>query len=174
MIPTAAEMIRQGNVGVVPTDTLYGLLASAHNKKAVERVYGLKGRSPEKKFIILISSIEELSSFSITLTEEQREVIGRFWPGPVSIVLQGGIAFRLPDDAKLISFLKESGPCIAPSANPEGLQPAETIEEARKYFGDKVDFYMDGGKLSGMPSTLIALDEKGVVTILREGKKFVV
>jgi len=163
-----AEMLRQGKIGVMPTDTLYGLVASAHKEKAIERVYNLKGRTATKKCITLISSLDDFSAFGITLTEKQKEIINRFWPGPVSIVL-GGTAFRLPDDSELISFLKESGPLIAPSANPEGLHPARTIAEAYNYFGDRVDFYKDGGELSGAPSTLISLDEDGTITVLRQG-----
>ena len=169
-----AEMLKAGGVGIVPTDTLYGLLASAFSDQTVARVYELKGRSSDKKCIILISSIDDLKAFNVALVEEQRKVLTRLWPGPVSIVFHSGLSFRLPDDEQLISFLKESGPCIAPSANPEGLPPAETIEEAQKYFGDKVDFYIDGGKLSGLASTLIKLDEQGDITVLRQGVKEVV
>jgi L-threonylcarbamoyladenylate synthase len=165
-----AEMLKQGKIGVMPTDTLYGLVASVSRKEAIKRVYDLKKRSSAKPSIILISSLGDLGAFGVVLTEGQRKVLARFWPGPVSIVLPCGIAFRLPNNTPLISFLKESGPCIAPSANPEGLPPAETIEEVKKYFGDKVDFYKDGGECSGgMPSTLIALDEQGVIKVLRQG-----
>lgn len=167
-------MLKQGKIGVMPTDTLYGLLASAFDERAVNRVYELKGRLADKKCIILISSIDDLKSFNVVLTGEQQTILNRLWPGQVSVVLPCGLAFRLPDDPQLISFLKESGPCIAPSANPEGLPPAETIEEARKYFGDKVDFYIDGGKRSGLASTLINLDEGGNITVLRQGGKKVV
>jgi L-threonylcarbamoyladenylate synthase len=163
-----AEMLKQGKIGVMPTDTIYGIVASALNEQAVRRVYDLKKRLSTKPSIILISSFDDLRMFGIILTEEQQKIIARFWPGPVSIILPCGIAFRLPNDALLISFLKKSGPCIAPSANPEELPPAETIEEAKKYFGDNVDFYKDGGKLSGPASTLIALDESNAVTVLRK------
>jgi L-threonylcarbamoyladenylate synthase len=165
------EILKNGGVGIIPTDTIYGLLASAFNEQAINRAYDLKGRSRDKKSIILISSLDDLAKFSITPTEKQKEIISSLWPGQVSIIFPNGISFRLPNDANLISFLKESGPCIAPSANPEGFPPAETIEEAQKYFGDKVDFYIDGGKRSGMPSTLISLDEEGIITVLRQGAK---
>jgi len=162
-----AEMLKQGKIGVVPTDTLYGLLASAFDEHAIQRVYKLKKRARTKKCIILISSLDDLKMFDILLTEGQQKALDKFWPGPVSVALPCGLAFRLPADGELISFLKISGPCIAPSANPEGLPPAETVKEAKTYFGDKVDFYMEGGKRSGAPSMLITLDERGAVAILR-------
>ncbi len=167
-------MLKAGGVGVMPTDTLYGLLASAFNERAINRIYELKGRTVDKKSIILISSIGDLKAFNIAPTEEQQNILARLWPGPVSIILHRDLAFRIPDDKQLISFLKESGPCIAPSANPEGLAPAETVEEAKKYFGDNVDFYIDGGKRVGLASTLIKLDEHGNITVLRQGSTQVV
>lgn len=168
-------------VGVLPTDTLYGVVASALNEEAVRRVYALKGRTPTKPCIILIPSPEEVAAFGVTLSVERREVLARYWPGPVSIILScgpdvpeylhrgtGTLAFRVPNDERLASFLRRSGPLIAPSANPEGLQPAETIEAAKEYFGTRVDFYLDGGVRAGAPSKLIALDEHGSVTVLRD------
>ena len=59
----------------------------------------------------------------------------------------------------MIDLLKETGPLVAPSANPEGEIPAKNIEEARKYFGNKVDFYIDEGKIISEPSTLVRIDE---------------
>ena len=169
-----AEMLKQGKIGVLPTDTIYGIVASALNEEAIARVYEVKGRATTKKTIILISSLDDLRAFGVILTEGQQKNLNRFWPGPVSIIVPGDIAFRIPDDPSLIAFLKESGPVIAPSANPEGLPPAETIEEAKKYFGNMVDFYIDGGKRVGEPSTLIRLEENGAMTVLRQGGKSVV
>jgi L-threonylcarbamoyladenylate synthase len=113
--------------------------------------------------------------------------LARIWPGAVSVTLQCGedapeylhrgthtLAFRLPDDAELISFLKESGPCIAPSANPDGSPHAETIKNAREYFGDHVDFYKDGNERSGLSSTLIKLNNDGNIIVLRQGDKYIV
>lgn len=175
-----ADLLAKGKVGVIPTDTLYGIVASAMNESAVGRVYALKKRAPTKPCIILISSIADLKIFGIELTEQQKSIVNTYWPGPVSIVmscgddvpeyLHGGthtLAFRLPDDEKLIAFLLESGPLIAPSANPEGLPPATTTSEARQYFGDDVDFYIDGGVRAGEPSVLVMLGADGSVEVLR-------
>ncbi|MDE1919587.1 MAG: threonylcarbamoyl-AMP synthase [Patescibacteria group bacterium] len=178
-----AKMSKQGSVGVIPTDTLYGIVASAFSEEAVERVYTLKKRTPAKPCIILIPSSAYLVQFGVVLTAERQNLLSRYWPGPVSVVLPCGddvpeylhrgthtLSFRVPDNAALTQFLRESGPLIAPSANPEGMPPAKTIEEAKKYFGDQVDFYLDGGTCTGMPSTVIALDENNTPTIIREGR----
>lgn len=175
-----AEKLRHGAVGVIPTDTLYGLVASALDEDAVARVYALKGRTPTKPCIILISSVEDIAPLGVALSAAQQEAVSKYWPGPVSIALPcadsvpaylqrgtGTLALRIPSDTRLRAFLKESGPLIAPSANPENLPPAATIAEARDYFGDTVDFYIEGGTRAGAPSALIACDERGAVTVLR-------
>ncbi len=175
-----AETLKKGGVGVLPTDTLYGLVASIEHEAAVRRVYALKHRSLSKPCIILIASRDELARFGIALTEAQATVLDQQWPGPVSVVLACGgdvpewlhggthtLALRLPANESLRAFLHESSPLIAPSANPEGLPPATTAEEALAYFGDTVDFYKDGGVKAGQASTLIALAEDGGITVLR-------
>lgn len=178
---TVAEILRSGGVGVLPTDTLYGVVASALNPEAVSRVYELKRRNPAKPCIVLISDIEAIEEFGVILSNELRERLQSYWPGPNSIILPTidetfsyltrdteGIAFRVPDDDGLREFLRISGPLIAPSANIEGDAPATTISAARAYFGDDVDFYVDAGKREGKASTLIVFDEEGVPKILRE------
>ena len=178
-----AQQLAQGMVGVIPTDTLYGLVASAHNVAAVERVYALKNRDATKSCIVLIDSMERLSEFGIELTDTVRSQLVQFWPGPVSVVIpvtatthahvvrgNGSIAFRLPSDERVLELLRVSGPLIAPSANPEGLSPATTIDEAREYFGAAVDVYIDGGVREGAPSRLISVLSDGTVVTLRAGK----
>jgi L-threonylcarbamoyladenylate synthase len=65
-------------------------------------------------------------------------------------------------------LLKKAGPLVAPSANPEGMEPAKTIKEAKEYFGERVDFYINGGKLLSPPSTLIEIKNKKIF-IKRKG-----
>ena len=172
--------LKKGGVGILPTDTLYGIVASALNEKAVERVYALKGRAPAKPCIILISSLSDLALFGVTLSPALQTILSTYWPGPTSIILPcvgeafaylhrgtHSLAFRLPKNDSLRALLQETGPLIAPSANAEGLPPATTIKEAQDYFKDKVDFYMDGGVLNNPPSSLIRISEDGAVEKLR-------
>ncbi len=180
---TLAAILKKGRVGVLPTDTLYGIVASAFLPAAVERIYALRKRDADKPLIVLISSVDELSLFGITLDDSLHKEVGKFWPGPVSIILpvtdekfqylhrgKKTLAFRFPRNEKLVSLLQKSGPLVAPSANIQGEPPATTIEEARNYFGEAVDFYEDGGTLAGEPSALITF-EAGKVKVLRENKE---
>jgi len=175
----AEKILKNDGVGVMPTDTLYGLVGSAFSKKAINRIYKIKKRDKSKKLIVLISSIKDLKKFKIKISKEEAKILEKFWPGRVSIVLDN-IAFRYPNNKALLEILKKTGPLVAPSANPEGKKPAENIKEAKEYFGpastqggDEVDFYIDGGKRKGEPSTLIKI-ENGKIEVLRQGKVFLV
>jgi L-threonylcarbamoyladenylate synthase len=77
----------------------------------------------------------------------------------------------LPAKTKLRSLLKKTGPLAAPSANPEGLPPAKTIKEAKKYFRDRVDFYLDAGRLDSRPSAILSL-KNGKIKVRRAGNRF--
>jgi L-threonylcarbamoyladenylate synthase len=162
------KILKNDGVGIIPTDTLYGLVGSAFSKKAVNRIYKIKKRNKNKKLIVLVSSINDLKKFKIPdcLIRANRRILEKVWPGKVSVILNN-IAFRLPAKKSLIEILKKTGPLVAPSANPEVLKPAENIKQAKKYFGDKVDFYLSGGTLKSQPSILIKINKKGEIEVLR-------
>jgi L-threonylcarbamoyladenylate synthase len=181
------SLIRKGGVGVIPTDTIYGIVGSALNKKTVERIYRLRKRNPKKPMIVLISSVADLKRFGVRINSKTSRILKKLWPGKVSVILPlvrsqkskvkslkylhrgtNTLAFRLPKPAVLRKFLEKTGPLVAPSANWEGKPPATTIREAKKYFGNKMDFYVDGGKLKSLPSTLVVIHGKRV-KILRKG-----
>jgi L-threonylcarbamoyladenylate synthase len=177
--PEVVAMLRRGAVGVLPTDTLYGAVASTALPDAIERLYKVRHRSSLKGCIILIADKDQASGL-VEWNGYGRKLAGKYWPGPVSIVLpvsertpsylrpvEGTLAFRVPDKEALQTLLWHTGPLFAPSANLAGMKPAATIEEAQKYFGDSVDFYVDAGDLSGnKPSTLIR-QNNGDVEVLR-------
>jgi len=162
------NILKSGGVGVMPTDTLYGLVGSAFSKKAINRIYKIKKRNKKKKLIILISSISDLKKFGISdrLIRTNGLMLKKLWPGKVSVILSGR-AFRLPKKKSLIEILKKTGPLVAPSANPEGLKPAENITQAKKYFDNNVDFYLSGGTLKSKPSILIKINKKEKIKVLR-------
>lgn len=131
--------------------------------------------------IVLISSLDDLQLFKIKLNKKEREVIAKLWPGKVSIILNcpypefkylhrgtNTVAFRFPKKVGLIGLIDKTGPLVAPSANPEGREPAKTIEEARIYFRDQVDFYLDEGRVLSLSSTLVAI-ENGKLVVKRNG-----
>ncbi len=176
------DFLKKGGVAIIPTDTIYGIVGSALNSKTVEEIYKLRKRKSSKPFIILVSSIQDLKKFDIKLTIKQKEFLEKNWPNPLSVVLPvssekfkylhrgtNSLAFRIPKDDELLKLLKEVGSLVAPSANIEGEKPSENLEDAKRYFGDKVIFYMDGGRIKSKPSTLISLDKEGNFRLLRKG-----
>jgi L-threonylcarbamoyladenylate synthase len=172
------EALKTGGVGVMPSDTIYGLSCRALDEKAVERIYNLKGRDSKKPVIVLISNLQMLDLLSID--RKQTELVKKYWPGPLSVVFDAPnapvwltrgsdtLAIRWPADNQLCKLIDEAGPIVSTSANPEGQAPAANIEQAKEYFGDEVDFYVDTGELKSQPST-IAKIEDGELRIIRPG-----
>lgn len=145
-------------IGVIKTDTLYGLVGRAHDKQSVERIYNVKNRDVNKPLIILISTQDQLKDFSIELDSNISKKIQLYWPGTNTLIFrcndekldyltkQGqSLAFRLPNDKQLCHLIDKTGPLVAPSANPEGEKPAKSIIDAALYFGEEVDFYVESG-----------------------------
>lgn len=183
--PEVRRILHKGGVGVIPTDTIYGIVGSALSPKTVAKIYRLRRRRPDKPMIILIGSKINVRRFGVRFDLRTSNILNRLWPGKVSIILPlsakrqtlrklhylhrgtNTLAFRLPAKKSLREFLKKTGPLVAPSANFEGRSPAKTIGEARKYFGSKVDFYVDAGKITGAPSKIVVF-QNGKVIFLRK------
>lgn len=177
------EKLKNGEVGILPTDTIYGLVGLALSSEAVERIYELRKRDPKKPMIILIGELSDLKKFDIKIDKKVIVLLKKYWPGKVSIILPckndkflylhrgtKSLAFRLPADQKLRKLLKQTGPLVAPSANIEAKKSADNIAEAKKYFGDRIDFYIDAGRVESKPSTLIRI-ENGKIIVIRKGWK---
>lgn len=156
-----AHFLKHGGLAVVRTDTVYGILTPAFEEEAVERIYYVKGRDSSKPFIILISSIQMLKMFPVELSSRALRFLEKEYDEAVSVVFpvrkdtlsqfeylhrgRGTLAFRIPRDVYLRELISLTGPLVAPSANPEGMAPARSIQEAIEYFGDMLSFYEDGG-----------------------------
>lgn len=170
--------LRSGAIGVLPTDTLYGLVCKAADKTAVERLYALKSRKG-KPGTIIAASIDQLVGLGIP--RRYLTAVAGFWPNAISIVIpsapgleyidQGmmSLAVRIPDDVRLARLLEVTGPLLTTSANLPGKTPAHSIDQAKRYFGDSVDFYVDEGeRVQQAGSTVIRIIDDAV-EILREG-----
>lgn len=166
-----ARDIINGAVGVVPTDTIFGIVASVSNEKALRRVHAIKGRPVEKRFIVLIGSMDQLSALGIVLNKTQQKTLRTIWPGPVSVDItcdntlsylhagQRSIAVRLPADEQLRKLITQSGPIIATSANISGQPTPSTIHEIKNQLPG-LDFYIDG-PVGTVPSRLARLSTDG-------------
>jgi L-threonylcarbamoyladenylate synthase len=175
---TVIDMLKNGAVGVLPGDTIYGLSTPALNQSSIERLYKIKDRSENKPYIILISSINQLSLFGIDTN--RAKLILKYWPGALTVIFEvssvpdwlhrstRSLAIRLPNDRKLQDLINQTGPIISTSANKQGQDPASSIQEAQSYFGEELDFYVDVGELKGQASTIVKLvDNK--LELIRQG-----
>lgn len=175
----AAQRLLAGGVGVIPTDTVYGLAARAADPAAVARLYALKRRE-HKPGTIIAANTDQLLALGVSAAHVDR--VKGVWPGSVSVETPlgpelaylhqetGRQGFRVVADQALRQLLEVTGPLVTSSANQPGEDVSVVLDQAWRYFGDSVDFYVDGGDLSGkLPSTLIAIGDDGRVEVIREG-----
>jgi L-threonylcarbamoyladenylate synthase len=177
----AIETLRAGRPIVVPTDTVYGIGVLPAVPGSIDEIYRIKGRPAHKPIPVLgpsRSTLEEVVVFS----DAASALADRFWPGPLTIVLprqftfaadlggtgkQEDVAVRIPEHDVCLELLRRAGPLAVTSANPSGREPARSVDEARSYFGDAVDVFIEGGRCDGAPSTVVRLVDG--LEILREG-----
>ena len=161
-------------VFIAPTDTVYGIIASAFSKEGIKRIYKIKGRDKHKKLIILISKISDIKLFRQNISSEQEKFLKKIWPNPVTVAINKNYSFRIPknnkQNKKILDLINKYGPLVAPSANRQAEKTVETIREAKKLFENSVDFYISNGRrLNGKSSTLVKLNKDGSFEILRQG-----
>ena len=175
------DVLAGGGVGVMPTDTIYGIVGSALRQGTVARIYRLRKRDTKKPMIVLIAAPDEVRRFGVRPGVRTKKILKKVWPGKVSVILPcrskkfaylhrgtKTLAFRVPKPTWLRALLRKTGPLVAPSANIGGKPPARTIREAKKYFGGKVQFYIDAGRLAAKPSTVVSVSG-GKIVVLRKG-----
>lgn len=175
----AAKLLYEsGTVGVLPTDTVYGVVARAGDQEAVARLYELKKREG-KPGTLIAASIDQFVELGIP--RRYLKAVEQFWPGAVSVVVPCGteltylhqgknsLAVRIPDNTALLELLAQTGALLTSSANQPGEPVANTKDDAQKYFGNNVDFYVDGGDLSHhKPSTVLRVVDD-TIEVLRAG-----
>jgi L-threonylcarbamoyladenylate synthase len=176
---TLVELIKNGAVGVLPSDTVYGLMAAIRHPEAVKKLYATKPRELAPGTIIA-ASIEDLASVGFKL--DQLKQVEHFWPASLSVVLDASdintdvkqarvdLPVRIPDSPELSQLLKQTGPLMTTSANAPKQPTSTSVAMAKMYFGDSVDYYVDGGDLSHRPpSTIIGIKPDGSIEIYRQG-----
>lgn len=179
----AAEMIRQGLCGAFPTETVYGLGASAYDEEAVARIFKAKGRPQDNPLIVHVDS-RALADEVCRFTPLGEKLAARFWPGPLTLVLPKKekvaanvtaglttVGVRMPSHAVARDFITACGlPIAAPSANTSGRPSPATAEHVLDDLRYRIPFVIDGGKVDiGLESTVV--DATGdYPVLLRPGK----
>lgn len=173
--PIVARAIQSGQLVVLRTDTIYGILASANNRQAIEKLYTVKRRSLDRSCIVLVANVDDIPNFNVA---QQQKYLNLHAEYPTTIIAKAEgvfpdvphqfdtLAFRVVFGGELAELIRQVGPLLAPSANPEGLTPASNIDEAFKYFGDQVSVYADGGRVTeNSPSRIIRFDGDEMVVL---------
>ncbi len=179
----AANIIRDGGLVAVPTETVYGLAGNGMNEDAVNEIYRVKGRPEVKPLSLMVHDASAMEKYCEDVPETAYVLADKFWPGPLTIVLKakdcvsgtvraGGttVGLRCPDHPKTLALLAECDlPLAAPSANISGQPSPKCVQDVLDGLGDKIPAVIDGGVCGiGKESTLIDLSQKPY-RILRQG-----
>ncbi len=181
-IAKATAGVRHGDLVVLPTDTLYGIGADAFSPDAVQRLLDAKGRGREMPPPVLVADARTVDGLATDVPEYARALIERYWPGPLTLVLKaqpslmwdlgdtgGTVAVRMPDHEVALELLSEVGPMAVSSANRTGHPASRTVIDAATQLGASVQFYLDGGPVTGgLPSTIVDCT-RAEPSILRRG-----
>ena len=170
----AADLIKNGELVAIPTETVYGLGANGLDERAVAKIFEAKGRPQDNPLILHISAPEEMERFCRNIPQKAYALAEAFWPGPLTIVLPardivprrttGGlstVAVRCPDNAVTREIIRLSGvPIAAPSANISGKPSTTTAEHVRHDHEGRIAAIVDGGPCRvGVESTIVDLTE---------------
>ena len=170
-LAAAVTAVLNGELVVLPTDTVYGIGADAFSPTAVTRLLAAKGRGRDMPPPVLVGTVRAASALVEDLGPDGQRLIDEFWPGGLTIVCRaartlswdlgdskGTVAIRMPEDAVALDLLRETGPMAVSSANLSGSPSATTAAEARDQLGEAVSVYLDGGTVTGgVASTIVDL-----------------
>jgi L-threonylcarbamoyladenylate synthase len=180
-IGRAVTLIKSGGLIAFPTDTVYGIGASAFQADAIERIYLVKGRSTLKAIPILLGDPTIAEQITPPLSPIVKKLADNFWPGPLTLVLPllsslpenlsptPTIGLRVPDHPFVLALLQETGPLAATSANISGMPSALTADEVQSQLGGKVDLILDGGRSPGEKASTVLDCTTDNPVVLREG-----
>lgn len=189
-VKAAAKVLESGGLVGIPTETVYGIAASAEHPQAIARLRKIKDRAAQKKFTICIPLKSDVKRFASCLPRTAEKLINRFWPGPLTLVLPGKVGrasasapgtdsndhdqtvgLRMPGLSLTRDvLLGVDTTVVIPSANPRGTEPAKAAEEVVKYFDGLVELVLDAGVSPlGTCSTVVEVSRQGTLKVLRPG-----
>ena len=170
----AAAALRDGELVVLPTDTVYGLAADAFSLDGTARVFRAKDRDRSVPLPVLLRSPKQLPGIAPDVPEVAERLMAAFWPGALTMVVpaegrlewdlgrnQGTVAVRMPLDDVALAVIRSVGPLAVTSANIAGRPPAQTAAQAKAQLGGSVHVYLDDGpRTGGVASTIVDLTRR--------------
>ncbi|WP_298595683.1 L-threonylcarbamoyladenylate synthase [Zoogloea sp.] len=182
-IQRAAQLLRQGELVALPTETVYGLGADALNPAAVAKIFAAKGRPSDHPLIVHLADASQIMSWAREIPKDAIALARAFWPGPLTLILKKGegvpdlvtggqdtVGLRVPNHPVALELLRAFGSGVAaPSANRFGRISPTTAAHVHQELGSRVALILDGGACEvGLESTIVDLS-RGVPVILRPG-----
>lgn len=180
-VTRVVECLRQGGVIAYPTDTIYGIGCDIFNRKGIRKIYQIKQRDPKKPFSFICADLSDVSNYA-QVSNFAYKIMRRHLPGPYTFVLeatravpdllttrQKTVGIRIPNNEIALSIVRELGhPLVTTSVNISGSSVMNDPLDIDDQLGRSLEMVVDGGIVSGDPSTVISLiDDR--VELLREG-----
>jgi L-threonylcarbamoyladenylate synthase len=179
----AARILKGEGLVAFPTESFYGLGANALARRALDRVFRVKGRAESKPLLVLVDSVTMAERLVSDIPAGVRELMTRHWPGALTLVLKaaahvpdrltggtGTIGVRMPAHPVALGLVRAAQHAVtAPSANPSGAPPPTTALAVRRYFEGLVELILDGGPTAGGAGSTIADCTVWPPRILRQG-----
>ena len=176
------EIINNGGLVITPTDTVYGIMGDATKENVVRKVYEVKKRDYNKPLILLMNGFEMVKEYTDEISEIEEEIIKKFMPGEVTIILKKNdkvnslisagsdyVGIRIPNNKDWLNIITELGrPVISTSANISGSDVITNVNMIEDELKDKIDYIEDAGEIVGVESTVIRVVDKEL-KILRDG-----
>lgn len=170
----AADILREGGLVIIPTETVYGIAADRNNKKTIDRLFEIKQRPKDKNLSVHIEAKERIDDLAIDIPIAAYKLIDKYWPGPLTLVLKSKdgktVGLRMPDHKIALRIIDLSGvEVVCPSANISGALAPVDFSQAIKVFDGLVDLAVDAGTSAvGVESSVVDLTHP-LPKVLREG-----
>lgn len=182
-IDKICEVINNGGIVITPTDTIYGIMGDSLNEDVIRKVFEIKKRPFNKPLLLLMDSFEMVEQYTEEISEKERILMDRYWPGLVTFILKKNdkvselitsgndtVGIRIPNNKDLLEIIRRlNRPVISTSANITGTEVITSTQLLEKDLIDNIDYIEDGGEVDSESSTIIKIEDNKLV-VLREGK----
>ena len=181
-IEKLVDILKNGGIAVIPTDTVYGIVCDALDEEAVDKIYQLKKRSYSKPMIVLMSDMDMVKKYTKSLSKLEKKLFDTFAPGPLTVLVKKAdsipgvvnsnlpdLGVRIPDDKDLQLLISKLGhPIVATSANVSSSETITRINMLEDSIKHNVDYIYNGGSIYRGASTIVR-EKDNMVEILRNG-----
>ncbi len=184
LLQRCRAVLAAGELLILPTDTVYGLVARADDRRAVGAVFAVKGRNTAKPLVVMVPGVEEALALAVPEQREPLRLLAVFWPGPLTLVVRPvdapwiqhvspaspSLGLRVPDDPFLLRLLTVVSPLAVTSANTAGGSSPTAFSEIAAGLLDAAGLAVDGGSRGSGRASTVAEIRGDTVAVLRQGE----